>query len=103
MYLKYKTTFRKVFGDGPRVLILDVLLDNPCWWLRVDDFVSAFRMDERMVRAHLEVLAERGVVTKSGESYRINREHPFIKHLLEAIMEVGKRGAEQAGGEGVEA
>lgn len=95
-----ETIFVKVFGNSPKLRILDFFLDNPYFDFSKSEVMREIGMSKRTFYKNFKDLVELEVIKptrKIGKAtmYKINTEHPFVKKLNEIIDELSLKIAER--------
>ena len=95
-----ETILIKMFGNSPKLRILDIFLDNPYFDFSKSEVVRELGMSKQTFYRDFKDLEELRVVKfsrKIGRAtmYRINLEHPLVKRLDEIVNEVSSQIAEQ--------
>ncbi len=95
-----ETLLVRMFGDSPKLRILDLFMDNPYFDFSKSEVIRELGMSKQTFYKYFEDLVELGVVKvsrKIGRAtlYRINKEHPLVKKLDEIINEVSLQIAEK--------
>ena len=95
-----ETLLIRMFGDSPKLRILDIFLDNPYFDFTKSEVIRELGMSKQTFYKYFKDLEELGIVKptrKIGRAtlYRINKEHPLVKKLNEIINEVSLQIAEQ--------
>ena len=102
--VKYKdlgeTLLMRMFGDSPKLRILDIFLDNPYFDLSKSEVIRELGMSKQTFYKYFKDLEDLEIVRPTrrigrATLYRINREHPLVKKLNEIINEVSLQIAEQ--------
>ena len=95
-----ETLLIKMFGDSPKLRILDIFLDNPYFDFTKSEVIRELGMSKQTFYKYFKDLEELQIVKptrKIGRAilYRINEEHPLVKKLDEIVNEVSLQIAEQ--------
>ena len=90
----------RIFGDSPKIRIIDIFFDNPYFDFSKSELVRELGMSKQTLYRHFRDLEELGIVVVSrriGRAvlYRLNREHPLVKMLEKMIKETSLMIAEQ--------
>jgi len=90
----------KMFGNSPKLRILDFFLDNPYFDFSKSEVIRELGMSKQTFYKYFKDLEDLGVVKptrKIGRAtlYRINKEHPLVKKIDEIINEVSLQIAEK--------
>ena len=91
-----KTSFRLVFGDSPASKVLDFLIDNQEFDYSLTDISRGAEIAWSTLHEFWQDLVKLGVVTKTrkigrAELYKLNKENPLVKKLIEIDMLVSKQ------------
>ena len=91
-----KTSFRLVFGDSPASKVLDFLIDNQEFDYSLTDISRGAEIAWSTLHEFWPDLVKLGVVTKTrkigrAELYKLNKENPLVKKLIEIDMLVSKQ------------
>jgi DNA-binding transcriptional ArsR family regulator len=94
------TILRELFGDSPKIRILDIFFDNPYFDFSKSEVIRELGLSKTTFYKHFPYLEENGLVTVSrrfGKTklYRINRENPVVDKLEDIVMTVSLKTAEQ--------
>ena len=95
-----ETLLIKMFGNSPKLRILDFFLDNPYFDFSKSEVIRELGMSKQTFYKYFKDLEDLGIVKptrKIGRAtlYRINKEHPLVKKLDEIINEVSLQIAEK--------
>jgi len=95
-----ETLLVKMFGNSPKLRILDIFLDNPYFDFSKSEVIRELRMSKQTFYKYFEDLENLGIVKPTrrigrATLYRINKEHPLVKRLNEIINETSLQIAEQ--------
>jgi len=95
-----ETLLVRIFGDSPKIRIIDIFFDNPYFDFSKSELVRELGMSKQTLYRHFRDLEELGIVVVSrriGRAvlYRLNREHPLVKMLEKMIKETSLMIAEQ--------
>jgi AcrR family transcriptional regulator len=95
-----KTLLIKMFGDSPKLRMLDIFIDNPYFDFTKSEVIRELGMSKQTFYKYFNDLEELEIVKptrKIGRAtlYRINKEHPLVKKLDEIVNEVSLQIAEQ--------
>lgn len=95
-----ETLLFKMFGNSPKLRILDIFLDNPYFDFSKSEVIRELRMSKQTFYKYFKDLEELEIVKPTrrigrATLYRINKEHPLVKKLNEIINEVSLQIAEQ--------
>jgi predicted transcriptional regulator len=102
--VKYKdigeTILIKMFGNSPKLRILDIFFDNPYFDFTKSEVVRELGMSKQTFYKNFRDLEALGIVKPSrnigrATLYKINREHPLVKRLDEIVSEISLQIAEQ--------
>lgn len=75
-----------LFGAGGKRRLLDALLgDADRAWSEAELASSAELHAKGSVDVHVKALVQLGVLSESGSSYRLVRDHPLIKPLRQVL------------------
>jgi AcrR family transcriptional regulator len=90
----------KMFGNSPKLRILDIFLDNPYFDFSKSEVIRELGMSKQTFYKYFKDLEELEIVKptrKIGRAtlYRINKEHPLVRRLNEIVNEVSLRIAKQ--------
>jgi len=90
----------KMFGNSPKLRILDFFLDNPYFDFSKSEVIRELGMSKQTFYKYFKDLEDLGIVKptrKIGRAtlYRINKEHPLVKKIDEIINEVSLQIAEK--------
>ena len=91
-----KTSFRLVFGDSPASKVLDFLIDNQEFDYSLTDIAKGAEIAWSTLHDLWPDLVKLGVVIKTrkigrAELYKLNKENPLVKKLIEIDMLVSKQ------------
>ena len=95
-----ETLLVRMFGNSPKLRILDIFLDNPYFDFSKSEVIRELGMSKQTFYKYFKDLEELGIVKPTrrigrATLYRINKEHPLVKKLDEVINEVSLQLAEQ--------
>jgi predicted transcriptional regulator len=95
-----ETILVKMFGNSPKLRILDIFLDNPYFDFSKSEVIRELGMSKQTFYKYFKDLEELGIVKFSrsigrASMYRINLEHPLVKRLDEIVKDVSLQIAEQ--------
>jgi len=95
-----ETLLIKMFGNSPKLRILDFFLDNPYFDFSKSEVIRELGMSKQTFYKYFKDLEDLGIVKptrKIGRAtlYRINKEHPLVKKMDEIINEVSLQIAEK--------
>ena len=95
-----ETILMKMFGNSPKLRILDIFLDNPYFDFSKSEVVRELGMSKQTFYKCFKDLEELGMIKFSrnigrATMYRINSEHPLIRRLDEIVNEVSLQIAEK--------
>lgn len=95
-----ETLLVRMFGNSPKLRILDIFLDNPYFDFSKSEVIRELGMSKQTFYRYFKDLEELGIVKPTrrigrATLYRINKEHPLVKKLDEVINEVSLQLAEQ--------
>jgi len=95
-----ETLLVRIFGDSPKIRIIDIFFDNPYFDFSKSELVRELGMSKQTLYRHFRDLEELGIVVVSrriGRAvlYKLNREHPLVKMLEKMIKETSLMIAEQ--------
>jgi AcrR family transcriptional regulator len=102
--VKYKdlgeTLLIKMFGNSPKLRILDIFFDNPYFDFSKSEVIRELGMSKQTFYKYFKDLEELEIVKptrKIGRAtlYRINKEHPLVRRLNEIVNEVSLQIAKQ--------
>ena len=91
-----KTSFRLVFGDSPTSKVLDFLIDNQEFDYSLTDIAKGAEIAWSTLHELWPDMVRLGVVTKTrkigrAELYKLNKENPLVKKLIEIDLLVSKQ------------
>mgnify|MGYP001108499958 CR=1 FL=1 len=95
-----ETLLIRMFGNSPKLRILDIFLDNPYFDFSKSEVIRELGMSKQTFYRYFKDLEELGIVKPTrrigrATLYRISKEHPLVKKLDEVINEVSLQLAEQ--------
>lgn len=95
-----ETLLIKMFGNSPKLRMLDIFLDNPYFDFTKSEVIRELGMSKQTFYKYFKDLEELQIVKptrKIGRAtlYIINQEHPLVKKLDEIVNEVSLQIAEQ--------
>jgi len=95
-----ETLLIRMFGDSPKLRMLDIFLDNPYFDFSKSEVIRELGMSKQTFYKYFNDLEDLGIVKPTrrigrATLYRINKEHPLVKKLNEIINEVSLQIAEQ--------
>jgi len=91
--MKYKSLLLEMFGESPKIRIIDFLLDFPMNDFTKTEIVDAVRMSKTTLYKNFEILEIYGIVKVSrkiakAKLYRINLTHPIVKRIHEIEKDI---------------
>ena len=97
-----ETILIKMFGNSPKLRILDIFLDDPYLDFSKSEVVRELGMSKQTFYKCFKDLEELGMIKFSrnigrATMYRINSEHPLIRRLDEIVNELSLQIAEKEG------
>jgi len=95
-----ETLLIRMFGNSPKLRILDIFLDNPYFDFSKGEVIKELGMSKQTFYKYFEDLEDLGIIKPTrrigrATLYRINKEHPLVKKLNEIINEISLQIAEQ--------
>jgi len=95
-----ETLLVKMFGNSPKLRILDFFLDNPYFDFSKSEVIRELGMSKQTFYKYFKDLEDLEIVKptrKIGRAtlYRINKEHPLVKKIDVIINEVSLQIAEK--------
>lgn len=95
-----ETLLIKMFGNSPKLRILDFFLDNPYFDFSKSEVIRELGMSKQTFYKYFKDLEDLEIVKptrKIGRAtlYRINKEHPLVKKIDVIINEVSLQIAEK--------
>ena len=86
--MRQKTGFVKVFGDSPRVLVIDFLLDNFDLDFHKSDMAEITGVSRMTIDKYFPELIKNELIIKSrkigrAKMYLVNKKNPLIRKLSE--------------------
>ncbi|KYH42633.1 MAG: hypothetical protein AYL33_001740 [Candidatus Bathyarchaeota archaeon B63] len=95
-----ETLLIKMFGNSPKLRILDFFMDNPYFDFTKTEVIRELGMSKQTFYKYFKDLEELGIVKPTrrigrATLYRINNAHPLVKKLDEIITEVSLQIAKQ--------
>jgi len=95
-----ETLLIRMFGNSPKLRILDIFLDNPYFDFTKSEVIKELGMSKQTFYKYFKDLEELEIVKptrKIGRAtlYKINTNHPLVKRLNEIINEVSLQIAQQ--------
>ena len=95
-----ETLLIKMFGNSPKIRILDIFMDNPYFDFTKSEVIRELGMSKQTFYKYFKELEELGIVKPTrrigrATLYKINNDHPLVKKLNEIITEVSLQIAEQ--------
>jgi len=95
-----ETLLVKMFGNSPKIRILDIFMDNPYFDFTKSEVIRELGMSKQTFYKYFKELEDLGIVKPTrrigrATLYKINNDHPLVKKLNEIITEVSQQIAEQ--------
>lgn len=95
-----ETLLIKMFGNSPKIRILDIFMDNPYFDFTKSEVIRELGMSKQTFYKYFRELEELRIVKPTrrigrATLYKINNDHPLVKKLNEIIAEVSLQIAEQ--------
>ena len=95
-----ETLLIRMFGNSPKLRILDIFLDNPYFDFSKSEVIRELGMSKQTFYKYFKDLEDLRIVKPTrrigrATLYRINKEHPLVKKLNEIINEISLQIAEQ--------
>jgi AraC-like DNA-binding protein len=90
---KHQSLLIKIFGDSPKIRIIDFFMDNPLFDFTKKEVIEALGMSKRTFYKYFADIEKYGIVKVSrkigkAKLYKINLEHPLVKMLMEYEMQL---------------
>jgi len=97
---EYESILLKMFGDSPKLRIIDFFLDNPLSDFTKKEVIEALGLSKQTFYKYFTDLEEYGLVAVSrkigkAKLYKINLENPIVKLLKEFEIQLSLQIAEQ--------
>jgi len=97
---EYQSLLIKVFGDAPKLKIIDFFMDNPFFDFTKKEVIEALGMSKRTFYKYFPDIEKYGIVSVSRrigrvKLYKINLENPLVKMLREYEIQLSLQIAEQ--------
>jgi AraC-like DNA-binding protein len=97
---EYQSLLIKVFGDAPKLRIIDFFMDNPFFDFTKKEVIEALGMSKKTFYKYFPDIEKYGIVSVSRrigrvKLYKINLENPLVKMLREYEIQLSLQIAEQ--------
>ncbi len=97
---EYKSILIEIFGETPKMKIIDFLLDNPYFDFTKKEIIESLGMSKQTFYKYFPDLEKYGIVKVSrkigrAKLYKINLNHPLIKILRELEKTISLQMAEK--------
>ena len=94
--MKYKSSFRLIFGDSPVVKVIDFFLDNREFDYSLTDIAKNSDIGWSTLHGFWKDFVKIGIVTKTrrigrAELYKLNSTSPVVKRLIDLDKDISKK------------
>ncbi|MBC7091357.1 MAG: winged helix-turn-helix transcriptional regulator [Nitrososphaeria archaeon] len=96
---EYQSILLKIFGESPKLRIIDFFLDNPLFDFTKKEVIEALGMSKQTFYKYFADIEKYGIVVVSrkigkAKLYKINLENPLVKMLKEYETQLSLQVAE---------
>ncbi len=94
--MRYKSSFRLVFGDSPIVKVIDFFLDNRVFDYSLTDIAKNSDIGWSTLHGFWKDFVKLGIVAKTrrigrAELYKLNLKNPVVKKLIDLDNNISKK------------